>query len=149
MRAMILVLVLLSVTASLAAQGEPPITKAERVYSDIRTVSEVAGVEDGDESGKKPDYSKEALLSVMWTDPYHDEDVPRAPKTFNPLEFTILGQTFRFMPFLGSMSGPTSATPFEYVDPFAVAPVSAAYTPRTFRDRWWEWKMRRKLGKDE
>jgi len=127
------------------AQEQSPLTKAERVYTDIPTVSEVVGE---DSEALKPDYSREALLSAMWTDPYfEEEDVPRAPKTFNPFEFTVFGQTFRFMPFLASSSSPgSSAVPFDMVDPFAIAPVSAGYTPKTFRDRWWEWKMKRRLG---
>lgn len=138
------VLVGLLCAASISAQQESTLTKAERVYPDIPTVSEVVG-EDSEKA--KPDYSREALLSAMWTDPdWDEEDVPRAPKTFNPFEFTVFGQTFRFMPFLAStVPSGTSATPFEAVDPFAIAPVSAAYTPKTFRDRWWEWRMKKRL----
>jgi hypothetical protein len=131
-----------------AASADPDqsaLTNAERVFVDLPTVSEVAG---GD-AEPKPDYSRDALLSAIWTDPYFGEDVPRAPKTFNPFQFTVFGQTFRFMPFLGAMDGAGgSATPFDYVDPFTIAPVSAAYTPKTFRDRWWEWRMKRKMNKE-
>lgn len=138
------VVLLLLLAADLPAQEESTLTKSERVFSDVPTVSEV--LEDESE-GARRDYSREALLSAVWTDPWYDEDVPRAPKTFNPFQFTVFGQTFRFMPFLGA-SNPTgtSASPFDVVDPFAIAPVSSAYTPKTFRDRWWEWRMKRKLG---
>lgn len=145
MRVSAIILMSILSAASTAAQDQGALTKADRVFTDIPTVSEVVGE---DEEKPRPDYSREALLSAMWTDPaYDEEDVPRAPKTFNPFQFTVFGQTFRFMPFLASSSSQSSsAVPFDTVDPFAIAPVSAAYTPKTFRDRWWEWRMKRRLG---
>jgi hypothetical protein len=146
MRVSTIVLMSIFCAASMSAQDQGALTKADRVFTDIPTVSEVVGE---DEEKPRPDYSREALLSAMWTDPHYDDDeVPRAPKTFNPFEFTVFGQTFRFMPFLASSTPSSSAVPFEMVDPFAVAPVSAAYTPKSFRDRWWEWRMKRRLGDD-
>lgn len=128
---------------TLSAQEQPAVTRGETMLGDGPTVSEVAGV-----SGEAipPDYSKEAMLSAFWTDPLYQDDVPRAPKPFNPFRFTVFGQTFQFNPFLawaGQSYG--SATPFEMVDPFAGAPVSPAYTPQTFRDRWRDWKLNRQL----
>ncbi len=144
----LLLITLVMMALRLSAQGDQPLTKADRVFEDLPTVSEV--VPDDGKQTPRPDYSREALLSTFWTDPEWDEDIPRAPDTFNPLQFTILGQTFRFMPFFASTAtSSSSAIPFGFVDPFAGAPVSAAHTPKTFRDRFREWKMKRALERGE
>jgi hypothetical protein len=131
----------------LTAQEQPAVTRGESVRGDVPTVSEVAGV-----SGEElpPDYSKKALLSAFWTDPLYEDDVPRAPETFNPFRFVLFGQTFQFNPFLAWPGQTyTSASPFDVVDPFSLAPVSPAYTPHTFRDRWRDWKLNRQLNESK
>ena len=138
--------VCMTIVATGLAGQSPPIATTDDVYSDLPTVSNV--IASGDE--QRPDYSPEALLLAIWTDPYFDDDVPRAPRPFNPLQFTLFGQTFRFMPFLGSSVGSSSsAIPFDVVDPFSVAPISTPYTPHTFRDRFYEWRLRKMLTRKE
>ncbi len=93
-----------------------------------------------------PDYSKPSLLYLMSRD--HDlgsDFYAPGPRVVDIPRFGRVG--FLMMaPFLG-VAG-TAASPMPTIDPFALATVPPAFTPKTFRDRWAEWRMKRKLGEN-
>ena len=93
-----------------------------------------------------PDYSSRSLLYLMSRGNELESDFyAPGPRELRIPRFGTIGFLL-FAPFVG-VAG-SSASPMPTVDPFVLASVPAAYTPKTYRDRWAEWRLRRKLGEN-
>ena len=92
---------------------------------------------------ERPDYSKEALLVII-----QDLEPPPGPR--DPLRFYIpqLGTSVGFGVFPVSFGAgrEQGATISPVPDPFLLSGGAIAYSERSFRDRYAEWRLRRKLG---
>jgi len=106
------------------------------------------------EEKKVPDYSRERL-TLMFRDSTFDEEketthsfrFPVYEVRYRPKMNPYLAFAIRAMLITAPLPGTTmkngSLTPV--IDPFEMTGTELPYTPRTFRDRWSERKLRRQL----
>ena len=105
------------------------------------------------EERKVPDYSREKLTLMFRDTTFEEKEMTHSFRfpvyeiRYRPKMNPYLAFAIRAMLITAPLPGTTmkngSLTPV--IDPFEMTGTELAYTPRTFRDRWNERKLRRQL----
>jgi hypothetical protein len=94
-----------------------------------------------------PDFSNQTLLSIIHEK--SDKDGPRDPFDIG-ITFERGKFRFHWVPFMAPLLVSTAAgyrvSPMAQPDPFTLMGTQFPYTEKTYRDRWRDWRLRRKLG---